>query len=93
MRFMRAFAFGAVAMAVLLGGVAAALSVLVAADGSDGVEFVLGPVVVFAVATTDGATSTSLGPGIALLSVVGGLVNAAALSLVERRQRSRDPIA
>ncbi len=82
---------GAAAVGVTTYVAAAALAVtLSVAGGTARVQF--GPVVFLVVERDGGATATTFGVGLALVTLLGGCVNAVAAAVVERKRRNR-PIA
>ena len=80
-RPLKAFVLGAAASAVLLH----ALVTLVLLLERDAVYVGLGPVLVVSRERVTGGTETTFGTGLLLLSVAGGLLNAAAAGILERR--------
>ena len=85
---LRAFVLGTVAVGVVAYAVVAALAVMAQAGGH-ALELALGPLVVVAVTRGDGATVTTIGPGLAAVALAGGLANLALALLL--RQRSGPP--
>jgi hypothetical protein len=85
---LRALALGAVASGVVAYTLATAVAVAVASGGST-IEIAVGPVVVLAVERADGDAVTTLGPGLAVIALAGGILNAAAAVVVSRWGRRR----
>ena len=84
---LKAFLLGAVAVGVLAYALAAALAVS-AQTGGRTLHLALGPMVIVSVTRQASASITTLGPGIAVLALAGGLVNLAAAQFLRRRGRS-----
>ena len=80
-----AFALGAAATALL--AVAVALGLAALADAAGRETFVIGPsgLELVSFEGTARGTATTFGPGLALLPIVGGVLNAAGAALVRRR--------
>ncbi len=90
MRTVRAAILGTVAAGVLAYTVATAAVIVVASSGSV-LDLGLGPVAVLSVdqLPDDGGTVTTLGPGLIVVALVGGLANAVAAFVIARRERRR----
>jgi hypothetical protein len=88
MRSLRAFALGAVAVGVLAYAGAAALAVGAQAAGRTFVAG-LGPLVVVSVEREASDAVTTFGPGLLLVSILGGCVNLAAARLVRWKAGGR----
>ena len=86
MRALKPFALGAIASGVL-GYAAAAAFAVAAQEGGHAFRIAIGPVVIVAVERDGGATATTFGPGLLLLALAGGLVNAGVALLIARRSR------
>ena len=84
MRSLKAFLLGTFAIGLVAYTAAAALAVAAQA-GDRSVDLALGPVGIVSVVERAGATTTTLGPGLLLLAVVGGLANVAVAALIRRR--------
>lgn len=84
MRALKAFALGAAAVAVA-GYVTAASVAMAAQAGGRSVHVALGPLVLVTVARHGTTVETVFGGGIALLALLGGMINLAAAELVGRR--------
>jgi hypothetical protein len=88
MRSLRAFALGAIAVGVLAYAGAAALAVGAQAAGRSLVVG-LGPLVVVSVEREASDAVTTFGPGLLVVSIVGGCVNLAAARLVRWKAGGR----
>jgi hypothetical protein len=79
MRSVRALALGAVATGVVAYSVVTVLAISVASSGS-AIDLGIGPVVVLEVEQlrAEGGAVTTLGPGLLLVALAGGVANAAA---------------
>ncbi|MDH4176647.1 MAG: hypothetical protein OEW31_09675 [Thermoleophilia bacterium] len=90
MLWLRALALGAVACGVLA-YTAATVTAIVAASSGAVLELRIGPVVVLVVEQLDdrGGAVTTLGPGLILVALAGGVVNAAAALAIGWRERRR----
>ena len=86
MRSLRALALGAAATGVLAYA-AAAVAAAIVQSGGGGLRVHLGPLVLVAVAQAEGTATTTFGPGLFVVGVLGGLANAAAAALLARRAR------
>lgn len=93
MRYLKALVLGSVAAAVLAGAAVATLSAVAASGAVDDLRVAAWTVVLVEVETAGGVTETTIGPGMGLLALVGGLVNVAVLALLVRRGGEGDPIA
>jgi hypothetical protein len=91
MRGLRAFALGAIALGVLAYAGAAALAVGAQAAGRSLVVG-LGPLVVVSVEREASDSVTTFGPGLLVVSILGGCANLAAARLVRRRAERRDAV-
>jgi hypothetical protein len=88
----RAFVVGLVATGLLMFVVAAALGVG-AASTSLTLDVRLGPLGLLAVERDGVEVAASVGPGLAVVAALGGLLNAAAAALLARRRRRGEPVA
>jgi hypothetical protein len=88
MRDLKAFVLGSVALGVFAYALAAALAVAAQSGGRE-LRIALGPLVVVAVSRDAATTVTTFGTGLAVLAVVGGLLNLAAAHFLRRRGRPR----
>ena len=88
MRALKAFLLGAFATGLLVYVVAAAIAVSTQAAGRT-LDVSLGPLTVVSVAERGTAVETTFGVAIALLAVVGGLLNAGAAAALRRRAERR----
>ncbi len=90
MRSMRALALGAVATGILAYSVATVLAITVASTGS-AIDVEIGPLAVLVVEQlgATGGSATTLGPGLLLVALAGGVVNAVAALVLARRERRR----
>lgn len=93
MRYLRAWVFGSIATAILVGVAVATLSAVAASGAVSDLRVALWGVVLVDVRVVADTTETTIGPGLPLLAAAAGLVNAVALGLIVRRGRDRDPIA
>ena len=92
MRNLKAFALGAVAVAVLAYTIAAALAVTAQAANRS-LDIGLGPFVVVSVARETATAVTTFGSGLLLVALLGGLANLAAGQLIRTRSgRHRDHV-
>ena len=84
-RLVIAFALGAATVAVL--AVVASLVIAALAEASERRELHvgLGPLVLLAFERSARGSSTTFGPGLIVLPLVGGMLNAAGAALLERR--------
>ncbi|RDI74576.1 hypothetical protein Gocc_1465 [Gaiella occulta] len=87
MRIVKAFLLGALAAGLLAYTAAAALAAVSQASGADVLRLALGPLVLVAVDTRAGTTTTTFGSGLLVLAVAGGLANALAATVLARRSR------
>lgn len=91
------FLLGFVAFALVVSSAAVALGIVAEENGWESTRIALGPLELVAFERARGATSMSFGPGLAVLALVGGVLNALAAALVRRRAatselgRSRTP--
>lgn len=86
MRLLRAFLLGAAAAGALAYAAATTLALAVAASGG-AVSISAGPIAVVAVEQTTDGNATTLGPGLVLVALAGGVVNAVAAAVLVRRSR------
>jgi hypothetical protein len=86
MRSLKAFVLGLVAVGILAYTVAAAAAVTAQAGGR-ALSVTVGPLVFVSVSGGSAAAVTTFGPGLAVLALVGGLVNLTAARLLRRRIR------
>ena len=82
---MTAFALGAAAVGALTLVAAFALAVLAEAGEAETLRLALGQVEFVAFERAGATTSTTFGPGLALLPLVGGALNAALAALLVRQ--------
>lgn len=87
MSVLKAFVLGIAATAVITYVFAAAVALVIAASGGS-VEMTVGPLGFIEVTREQGESAIGLGPGLALLALGGGALNAGAGVLV-RRARDR----
>ena len=85
---LKAFVLGALALAVVGYAAAAALAVAAQAGGTT-VDVRVGPLLIMSVTLEGAARVTTLGPGILVIALVGGLANVAAAQLIRRRHGRR----
>lgn len=85
MRALRAFLLGALAVGALAYALLTTVALTAQARG-DTLDITLGPLVFVAVGAEEGATVTTFGPGVAVLVLVGGLVNLGAARFVRLRR-------
>lgn len=85
-RVVRAFALGAAAAGLLAYALAAAIAVI-AQSGGRTVDVHVGPLVLVAIERTGATTATSIGSGLLLVALLGGVVNALAAAVLARRLR------
>jgi hypothetical protein len=90
MRALRALLLGLLAGAVLGYAAAATAAVVLSVAGVE-LTLAAGPVVALAVERTETGAETTFGPGLVLLAVACGVVNAAAAAVLARRDG--DPMA
>jgi hypothetical protein len=90
-RVVRAFVLGAVGVGLLVYVAAAAVAVAAEAGARD-LDARLGPVLLVAVEHVGNSSSLTLGPGLALVAVGGGLVNATAAVVIARRGGGADGV-
>jgi len=83
-RSLKAFLLGTFAIGLVVYTAAAAIAVAAQAGGRS-LEMALGPVGVVSVVERTGTTTTTFGPGLFLLALVGGLVNLALATIFRRR--------
>ena len=86
---LKAFLLGAVAVGVVAYALVAALAVAAQAGGR-ALAIALGPLTLVSVTQGEAATVTTLGSGLVVLAVAGGLVNLAAAQLMRHRGRRSD---
>ena len=92
MRQLKAFALGAIAVAVLAYTVAAAFAVTAQAAGRS-LDIGLGPFIVVSVARNSSAAVTTFGSGLVVIALIGGMLNLGAAQLIRRRSgRRRDGV-
>jgi hypothetical protein len=84
MRSLKAFLLGTVALGLVVYTAAAALAVAAQA-GDRSLDLALGPIGFVTVAEEAGATTTTFGPGLLVLTLAGGLANLALAALIRRR--------
>jgi hypothetical protein len=84
MRSLKAFVLGMLAAGVVTYAVAGALAVSAQVSGR-ALELGLGPLHLVSVVTRGTATTTTFGPGLAVVAVLGGLLNLVAAWAVQRR--------
>lgn len=89
MRPLRAFLLGALAVGLLGYGAAAGVAVAAQAGAVRAMRVAIGPLVLVAVERAGATRATTFGAGILVLALAGGVVNAAAAALLDRRTRSR----
>lgn len=87
MRYVKAFILGTIAVTLLAAGGAAVLAAMAGAGTIEAARVGVAPFVLASVRHADGTTETTLGAGLALAGIAGGLVNAAVLALITRRER------
>jgi hypothetical protein len=90
-RYLKAFALGAVAAAVLATAALLALSAVASTAGTVDIDVGVGPVRVARVLRERGTTETSMGPGLLVLAAAAGLANAAVLELTRKRAAGESP--
>jgi hypothetical protein len=81
---LRALALGAVASGVLAYTAARAIAIAAASGGST-IGIAIGPIVVLEVDQVDGNAITTLGPGLVVVALCGGVLNAVAAIVISRR--------
>ncbi len=86
MWIVRAFVLGALAVGALV-YVTAATVALAAGVGGQELHARLGPLVLVSVQSVGGSTSSTLGPGLVVIALVGGLANLGAAAILARRSR------
>lgn len=86
MRPLRAFAFGCGAGAVLAYATAATVGLAVAAADAE-LHVAIGPATLLAVDSGADGTAATFGPGLLVLAIVAGLVNAGVAAVLSRRVR------
>lgn len=86
MRALRAALLGFVAAAVALYGLALVVAVVAQAGAWRDFRIALGPVVLLAVRNDARAAETVFGPGLVLLALAAGALNALAASALARRR-------
>ncbi len=85
MRILRALVLGLVATGILAYTIATAAAIIVASSGAT-IDVRFGPLVVLAVEELDdGGAVTTMGPGLLLVALVGGAVNAGGALVIARR--------
>ena len=93
MHALKAFFLGALALGLLAYALAAALALTATEQRWGTLRIGLGPIALVSVERVDGATVTTFGVGIAVVGLIGGLVNAmAALAIARRRGARADPV-
>jgi hypothetical protein len=93
MRYLKAFALGTVAVAVLAGAALAVMSAVAASGSGPDLELSLGPLLLLSVERVGDTTESAIGPGIGVVALLGGCLNTGALMLLVRRGRRPDPMA
>ena len=88
MRDLKAFALGAVAVGVLAYVGISAVAVAAQASGRS-LAVGLGPLVVVSVEHEASAAVTTIGSGLIVIAILGGLVNAGAARLIRRQAAGR----
>ena len=83
---MRAFAFGSVAGAVVVYATAVTVGLAVAAADAE-LHIAIGPATLLAVESGRDGSAATFGPGLLVLAIVAGLVNAAVAAVLSRRVR------
>ena len=92
MRPLRAFLLGALAIGLVAYAAAAALAVAAQA-GDRSLDLALGHLAVVSVVERQDATTTTFGPGLLVVALVGGLANLALASFIRRRaERQADRV-
>ena len=86
MRPLRAFAFGSVAGVVVAYAIAATVGLAVAAADAQ-LHVAIGPATLLAVESGRDGSAATFGPGLLVLAVVAGLLNAAVAAVLSRRVR------
>ena len=86
MRPLRAFAFGSVAGVVVAYAIAATVGLAVAASDAQ-LHVAIGPATLLAVESGRDGSAATFGPGLLVLAVVAGLLNAAVAAVLSRRVR------
>ena len=84
MRDLKAFLLGVVAVGVLAYATAAALAVAAQAGGT-ALTLGLGPFLAVSVEHDGSDATTTFGPGLIVIAVIGGILNVGAARLVRRR--------
>lgn len=92
MSVLRAFALGCLGAGVAVYALVAAAVLALGSAGVTG-RAVLGPVLLAAIERDGADQVTTLGPGLALVAIAGGVLNAGAAALLGRRDRGRGPFA
>jgi hypothetical protein len=81
-----AFVLGTAALGIVASVAGFAVGVAAQAGGWPSFRVGVGPILLFAFTDGKDATSTAFGPGLPLLALVGGLVNAGAAGVLARRR-------
>jgi hypothetical protein len=84
-RLVIAFALGFAAVAVFALAALTALALVADANDWSSFELAVGPATLLEVERTPAATTTTYGPGIALVALAGGALNAAGAAILSRR--------
>lgn len=87
MRPLKAFGLGLVAFGVLAYAGAAIVAFLGVAGSVGALRVAAGPLLLVEVVRADGASETTFGPGLLALALAGGLANAVAAAVLDRRRR------
>jgi hypothetical protein len=82
-----AFLLGAVAVGLVTGAAAAALVIVADAAGWNTFRAAIGPLELLTFERSGAVTASTLGPGLALPALAGGVLNAAAARFLVRRER------
>lgn len=82
-----AFALGAAAIGAVVLAAALAAAALADAAGRDALRVAVGPIELLAFERTARSSSTTFGPGLWLLALAGGLLNAAGAAVLLARAR------
>lgn len=89
MRYLRAWLLGSIAASILAGAAIATLSAAAASGAVSDLRVAVWGIVLVSVESDAGTSETTIGPALALLALVGGLLNATLLGLLTCRGRRR----
>ena len=84
-RLVTAFAHGFAAFAVFALASLTTLALVAGANDWSSFELALGPAMLLEFDRTPAATTTTYGPGVALVALAGGVLNAAGAAILARR--------